>query len=154
MQCLPGFTYVLYSEANTGKTTAVLHAVDHIVSEVPTCTHCLYVNGKGEIGVPKKIMELMNAKETVTRGDLADSLVAAFPRGSKGVLFVDEVNLVDPGSDDENANFVSTLFQSVLAHEALVCIIVTNKKVSADTLLNLNRGKIWPFPPLHNGIWN
>ena len=99
---------------------------------------------------------------TVEGHQIAPTLVSALgARSGAGennkapsLLFLDEVNAVsDSGDGRSNAAFIQNLFLSIAEEETIVGVILTSKPEAADFLLDLNGGKIQPFPGFARDDW-
>jgi hypothetical protein len=71
------------------------------------------------------------------------------------LLFLDEVNRASAkeGEGLANASFVQDLFLSIAHEENIMGVILMSKPKAADYLLNLNGGKIRPFPGFARKDW-
>jgi hypothetical protein len=63
------------------------------------------------------------------------------------------VNIAEYAIDDANASFIQSLFLKVAAEKSITCIVVSSKAKTADNLLQLNGGKIRPFPGFARSNW-
>lgn len=148
--CLPGKTYVLFSEAQAGKS----HAAIRIALQENLHQNYLYISGGSKLNAFSWIQTSL--KTQLQDKDIAHCLVEGLGKNGAGkakakptVLFIDEINI----SSSENCDFVSCMFQEVAKEETIICVILTNEEETADRLVALNGGKIRPFPVLSVTGW-
>ena len=144
--CERGRTYLLPLGSQMGKTMAARYLVGNLQHR-----NGLYLNPGYAAQYADGLRSALNTR--LDNGVIGTSLVTALGRLGAGratpgnrlasVLVLDELIMVN----DENKGFINGLFQGIAADgSGLICIILTNKRTTAEEYLNLNGGKIRPFP--------
>jgi hypothetical protein len=114
----------------------------------------LYMNAGGFKNVVESLQDVLNT--TVNSPGIASALVKALGAQKAGKdkasswLVIDEVNF----ANDANESFIQSLFLAVAEEGNLICIVVSSKATAADNLLQLNGGKIRPFPGFARANWD
>jgi hypothetical protein len=155
--CHPGKTYIIVSKSQNGKSAAVK---DFVANCLGNDRNGLYINAGKYLNVVRSLKKVLNT--TVDGPDIASALVTALGAQQAGknkapsFLVIDEVDVASGEGEApvENASFVRSLFMEVAEEENITCIVVSSKEKTADYLLQLNGGKIRPFPGFARANWD